>query len=160
MPKESFLKFSVGKETFYMNIHDIQFVVPIEEFQNIPRTPSFIKGITEIHGNIVTLINLSQIFGAGNNGTVPFHAALLTHPFNNMAICLHSEFDVVEANEVIPLSEKKVTEQGGGKIVGKQHTIKSEECRVIGAADLIQLCEDRIIEYIKKNLQTFSPGEE
>ncbi len=159
MPKTSFLRFSVGTETFCMSIHEIQFVVPIEKFLEIPRSPSLIKGVSEVHGNIITLIELSQIYGINNGGTVPFHAALLASPFNNMAICLYSDFGIVESPENVPLNDIEEGEQNVQEIPEKRIKIEADEWRFIKAIDLFHLCEGRIKEHVKKNLQKISPGE-
>ena len=43
---------------------------------------------------IITLIELSPLFQLNSNGEVPFHAAILSPPFNHLAICLYSDFDI------------------------------------------------------------------
>lgn len=157
MPRETFLTFLVGTETFALGIHEVQMVVPIEEFQKVPKTPSLIKGISEVHGKIMTLIELSQIFGISIDGKGPFHAAILASPFSHMAICLPSEFDIVEISE--EEAEKKGKEKETWKSFERRLKIKSKECRLIKAEDIIHICEEKIREHVKKNIQQMSPGE-
>ncbi len=152
MPQQTFFKFSVGKEPFWMNIDEIQLVVPVEEFSTVPRTPPIIKGISEVRGKIVTLIDLKPLFGIDSKDPDLLHAALLSQPFNNTAICLHSDFDIVEISENISFTEVKKTESDYALGVKKKILIKSSEYRFLEANQLIHLCENHIMENVKRNL--------
>jgi hypothetical protein len=149
----------VGKEALWMNIHEIHLVMPVQDFILVPRIPPIIKGITEIRGKIVTLIDLNPLFSAGANGSAPLHAALFSYPYSHLAICLHSDFDVVEGPESISFTAVKKTDPDHALGVKKRLNIKSARYRFLEADEIIQLCENHIREYVKKNLLMISPGE-
>lgn len=159
MSQQAFFKFLVETESFWMNVQDIQLVSLIEHFQVVPRTPPLIKGVAEVRGKIITLIELSPLFQLDSNGEVPFHAAILSPPFNHLAICLYSDFDILENIESFSFTEVKTKEPDHDLGVRKRLKIKSEEYRFLEAEELVHICENHIKEQMKKNLPIISSGD-
>lgn len=159
MAPRTFFKFYVGNEPLWMNIQEIQLVVPVKDFSTVPRTPPVIKGIVDVEGEIVTLIDLNALFGTGSNGSLPFHAALLNHPSCHIAICLHSEFDIVEIQENISLQAIAETDPIHALGIKKRLNIQSASYPFLEADELIHLCENCIREQVKKNLLMILAGE-
>lgn len=70
--------FRLGDEEYALNIDQIKEVVITPSITRVPQKPSFIKGVANIRGNIIAMIDLEEKFGlrktiddhAGNNFTL------------------------------------------------------------------------------------------
>ncbi|MBL8940736.1 MAG: chemotaxis protein CheW [Archangium sp.] len=59
---EKFLTFHVGKETFAMPIAQIREVLQFESVTTIPMTPAFVRGVLNLRGAVVPVIDLAVRF--------------------------------------------------------------------------------------------------
>jgi len=64
------LAFQLGAHKYIMPIADVSEVISVKDFTAIPRTPSWLVGISNVRGNLITLLDLHElVFGfpiAGN----------------------------------------------------------------------------------------------
>jgi len=58
-----FLSFEIGDETYGMEIMNVKELMGMTSITPIPQTPSFIKGVLNLRGNIVPVIDLRLKFG-------------------------------------------------------------------------------------------------
>jgi purine-binding chemotaxis protein CheW len=61
--KGQYLAFSLGTETFAMDIRSIKEVIQYEELTEVPLMPSFMRGVINLRGSVVPVIDLSTRFG-------------------------------------------------------------------------------------------------
>lgn len=59
---EKFLTFKVGAETYAMPIAQIREVLQFEHVTTIPMTPSFVRGVLNLRGTVVPVIDLAARF--------------------------------------------------------------------------------------------------
>ena len=62
-PKEvdnRFMEFSLGKEQFAIPILNVQEVIKVPEVSDIPKTPSYIIGIMNLRGKVITVLDLRK----------------------------------------------------------------------------------------------------
>ena len=57
-----FVSFTVGKEEYGVHIEDVQEVVRMPEITHLPQTDSFIKGVINLRGNIIPVIDMRSRF--------------------------------------------------------------------------------------------------
>ena len=55
--------FKVGNELYAIPVLDVQEVVKFQMFTNVPHAPSYIKGLINLRGQIVTAISLHDLLG-------------------------------------------------------------------------------------------------
>ena len=55
--------FVLGKEIFAIDIHHIREIIEYEEITPVPMMPVFVRGIINLRGNVVTVIDTRQRFG-------------------------------------------------------------------------------------------------
>ncbi|MFD0998651.1 chemotaxis protein CheW [Ohtaekwangia kribbensis] len=75
--------FRLGDEEYALNIDQIKEVVITPSITRVPQKPSFIKGVANIRGNIIAMLDLEEKFGlrktidehAGNNFTLVIDSA-------------------------------------------------------------------------------------
>ena len=57
------LTFSLGKETYGIPIQHVQQIIGMMDITEIPRMPKFIKGVTNLRGKIIPILDLRLKFG-------------------------------------------------------------------------------------------------
>ena len=61
--KNTFLSFSIHKETFAVSVKKVPEVLQKQYITKIPNTPEFIKGVINFRGNIIPAIEMRSKFG-------------------------------------------------------------------------------------------------
>lgn len=61
--------FKLGGESYGLNINQIKEVVLSPSVAKMPQTPAYIKGLANIRGNIIAIMDLEQKFGLQTNPT-------------------------------------------------------------------------------------------
>lgn len=96
------LTFEVLSEWFGVPARDVREVAHLRSVRPVPRAPGLVAGLAEVHGRIVTLIDLDRLLGAarptgdasvaGARGG-PF-GVVLAPPYDHLGILVRSEPDV------------------------------------------------------------------
>tara|TARA_B100000809_G_C15068664_1_gene505153 strand:- start:800 stop:1336 length:537 start_codon:yes stop_codon:yes gene_type:complete len=63
--KHQLIVFKLGVEEYALNIEQIKEVVITPNIANIPQTPSYIKGVANIRGTIIAIVDLNDKFNIG-----------------------------------------------------------------------------------------------
>jgi purine-binding chemotaxis protein CheW len=58
-----YLTFQVANEGLGINIHEVKEVIEISNITRVPMTPDYIKGVINLRGNVVPVIDLSSRLG-------------------------------------------------------------------------------------------------
>jgi purine-binding chemotaxis protein CheW len=61
--------FKQGEEEYALQIAQIKEVVITPNITRMPQTPSFIRGVANVRGNIIAVIDLEEMFGLKRNET-------------------------------------------------------------------------------------------
>ncbi|MDD5067828.1 MAG: chemotaxis protein CheW [bacterium] len=56
------VSFTVGEEEYGVHIEDVQEIVRMPEITHLPQTPDFIKGVINLRGNIIPVIDMRERF--------------------------------------------------------------------------------------------------
>jgi len=59
------LTFSLGDERYATRINQVQEVLEYTEMTRVPRSPDFMKGVINLRGNVVPVVDLRLQFGMG-----------------------------------------------------------------------------------------------
>ncbi|MCG2735830.1 MAG: chemotaxis protein CheW [Candidatus Methanoperedenaceae archaeon] len=57
--------FNIGSEEFGIEIKKVQEIIRMPNITEIPRAPSFVKGVINLRGRIIVVISLNVILGIG-----------------------------------------------------------------------------------------------
>lgn len=60
-----FVIFNIGSEEFGIEIKKVQEIIRMPKITEIPRAPSFVKGVINLRGRIIVVISLNVIMGIG-----------------------------------------------------------------------------------------------
>ena len=58
-----YLTFKLGKETFAIPISNVREVLKLPDLTDIPGTPDFIRGVINVRGSVVSVVDLNRKFG-------------------------------------------------------------------------------------------------
>ena len=58
-----YLVFQLGKEEFGTNVLKIREIMKLQEITSVPQTPPFVKGVINLHGKVIPVIDLRAKFG-------------------------------------------------------------------------------------------------
>ncbi|MBE0437666.1 MAG: purine-binding chemotaxis protein CheW, partial [Methylomicrobium sp.] len=56
---QQYLTFLVGKDNFAIGILDVKEIIEISNITRVPMTPDYIRGVINLRGNVVPVIDLS-----------------------------------------------------------------------------------------------------
>ena len=57
------INFSVGTEEYGVDIHTMKEVIRIREITPLPKAPHFVKGVINLRGDVIPIIDLREKFG-------------------------------------------------------------------------------------------------
>jgi purine-binding chemotaxis protein CheW len=60
--KSQFVVFLIGKEYYGINIHSVNSIERVLQITRVPGTPGFVKGVINLRGDIIPIIDLRQKF--------------------------------------------------------------------------------------------------
>ncbi len=58
-----FISFAVGEETYGLELLRVKEVIRVREITRLPQAPSFVKGIINLRGDVIPLMDLRDRFG-------------------------------------------------------------------------------------------------
>ena len=59
----TYLTFGLGEETFAINVINVREVLDITEITRIPRTPEYMKGVINLRGGVVPVVDMRLKYG-------------------------------------------------------------------------------------------------
>ena len=68
-PVNQWVTFKLGNETYGINVMQVQEVLRIPDIAPVPGAPSYVLGIINLRGNVVTVIDTRHKFGLMPSGT-------------------------------------------------------------------------------------------
>lgn len=71
------LRFALGVETYAVESQHIREVLPLRRVTPLPCVPSFVYGIINVRGRIVSVIDLKPIFGLPDSGFGPTSSVII-----------------------------------------------------------------------------------
>jgi purine-binding chemotaxis protein CheW len=95
------VEFRLAKERYAIEHALVREVVALKELTPLPCTPGFVRGIVNVRGQIVPVINMKKFFDLPEAGITDVHMVLIVH---SGGIELGIEADAVAGVRAIPLS--------------------------------------------------------
>ncbi|AGW12318.1 chemotaxis protein CheW [Megalodesulfovibrio gigas] len=102
-----YLAFTLGGELFAVDITSAREILDFCEITRIPHMPSFIRGVVNLRGNAVTVVDLKQQFGMGRTErTILTRIIILELPQDKHPLLIGVLADSVK--EVLELEESQI----------------------------------------------------
>jgi purine-binding chemotaxis protein CheW len=106
---EKYLAFTLGEQEFAINLLKVKEIISLVDITKVPHTPHYVKGIINLRGNIVPVIDLRTKLGMEeidyNERT---SIIVITNPDNVQEAPLSIAVDFVA--EVLPIPADKISE--------------------------------------------------
>ncbi len=58
-----FISFSIGEENYGVDIQTVKEVIRHKEITRLPKAPSFVKGVINLRGDVIPILDLRERFG-------------------------------------------------------------------------------------------------
>lgn len=58
-----YLTFQLGKEEFGIQVLKVREIMGVQDITNVPRTPDFIRGVINLRGKVIPVVDLRRKFG-------------------------------------------------------------------------------------------------
>jgi purine-binding chemotaxis protein CheW len=71
------LEFRLARERYAIETRFVQEVYPLREFTPLPCTPPFIRGVVNVRGRIVPVLDLKKFFALPDQGLTDLHRVIL-----------------------------------------------------------------------------------
>jgi len=71
------LEFALDNERYAFRSSQVHDVQPLKELTPLPCTPPFLRGLVNVHGRLVAVIDLKRFFGLPERGITDLHRVLL-----------------------------------------------------------------------------------
>ena len=107
------LSFRLGNENYAINITDAKEVFRLSSITKVPNTPSFIVGVTNLHGEVIPLIDIRYLLGLaskeGLGGTKAIVTDLESNPIGVIVDEVGEAVDIEEESMQPPLATIKAS---------------------------------------------------
>lgn len=70
--------FSLGQETYGVDIGQVREIIPIQKIVPVPRAPEFVEGIINLRGKVIPVLDLRKHFGFEKKEPNPAQKIVLT----------------------------------------------------------------------------------
>jgi purine-binding chemotaxis protein CheW len=103
----SFLTFKLGSEVFAISVHEVLEIFEIKPITRAPKSPPFMKGVINLRGNILPVVDTRYKFGMEETpDTIDTCIVVLTIGTGNDALMVGAIVDSVL--EVIDIPNEKI----------------------------------------------------
>jgi purine-binding chemotaxis protein CheW len=62
-PQQQYLSFHLNEEWYGLSVHQLVEVLPVPKITRVPSVPDYILGVMNLRGEVLSAIDLKQIFG-------------------------------------------------------------------------------------------------
>lgn len=94
------IEFRLATERYAFLAADVQDVQPLRELTPLPGTPAFLRGLVNLRGRLVAVVDIKRFFGLPEQGITDLHRILL---LRNDALEVGILADAVESVVAVPV---------------------------------------------------------
>ncbi len=128
--------FSLASETYAIETNFVREVYPLKKYTVIPGTPSFVLGVINIRGQIVSVIDLKKFFGLPEKGIGELNKVII---IENQLMEFGILADNIQGTQTIPLPHIQSN-------ISNMSEIGSEYIKGVTKENLIVLDAKKILE--------------
>ena len=88
------LVFALGQEMFGVRLDAVREIFDTDYLQPVPRAPALIRGLADVRGRMVTVLDLATLLGAGPPSADSAHPMLLSEPRDHLALGTSTAIDL------------------------------------------------------------------
>lgn len=105
-----YLTFVLGGEVYGLGILNIKEIIDYGHLTEVPMMPTFVRGVINLRGSVVPVIDLMVRFGKGNTAIAKRTGIVIVETINETDTVLHQDIGVIvdAVNEVVDIEEKDI----------------------------------------------------
>ncbi|HWH52237.1 MAG TPA: chemotaxis protein CheW [Gemmatimonadaceae bacterium] len=129
------LLFRVGESLYGCDIRDTQEIIPLRSMTRLPGAPAYVRGLINVRGVIVTVLDLATRLNAVSSRTSEEGSILLVRHRERLVGAM---VDAVSDVRVLEIDADGAPSQGGGGVVRGVATVDGAAVVVLDLDALIQ----------------------
>jgi len=178
MTADSCVRFRLGRQGFGLPLEQVREIVAAGAITPVPLAPAVIRGLANVRGRLVTLIDVATVFQRAlppARDPVERLALILAPPFGHLGVYVHAPVEIGQAVAEKPTqamsavagkmgvgeaggnaaattgagTEKEGSGGSGGPAVGLA-TVSGELVHMVSARDLVAFCEAKVLEGFRR----------
>jgi len=103
-----YLTFRIGDELFGTDIDNIQEIIEYSEMTRVPLTPSHIRGVSNLRGNVIPIVDMSIRLGKESRSDVTKRTCIIIVEMEDEGEKIDIGFVVDEVDEVLDIKEDTI----------------------------------------------------
>ncbi len=148
------LSFRLGRETYGVRLVAVREIFEPEYVQPVPGAPQVIRGLTDVRGRMVTVVDLPGLLGTDVETDTEGHMMILAEPRDHLALWSSGEIDLLNLDlanlEPLPGAESEL------EVVEGYARCESAIVHILSTEKIALLCEREVL----KRYRTAMPGAE
>jgi len=104
-PTVRVLAFSLGDENYCVDVHQAKEVIRLPEMTRVPNVPSFVVGVTNFRGQILSILDLHHFFGVEPRGKTRDVRVMVTDVAGELIGLI-----VDQVNDTLEIEETRIQE--------------------------------------------------
>ena len=77
VPQIQFISFALGEDQYGVDIMAVREIKGWSDITHLPKQPEYVRGVLNLRGNIVPIVDLRCRFGQGLTETTPLHIVII-----------------------------------------------------------------------------------
>ena len=165
---DSCVRFRLGRQGFGLPLDQVREIVTAGSITPVPLAPSVIRGLANVRGRVVTLIDVATVFQRTLppvRDAVERLALILAPPWGHLGVYVHSPVEIGQAiaeESTLSVSaaagkahaaeagaEMEASGRLGGPAVALA-TVSGEFVHMVSARELVAFCEARVLEGFRR----------
>ena len=166
------VRFKLGQQAFGLRLDQVREIAAAGRITPVPLAPSVLRGLANVRGRVITLIDVATIFGRPLPPTRFAEDRLvliLSAPWEHLGVYVHAPVEVAQAAAetfsappLQAMTQQSMTMTASGSHGGAPQesltgmpavglaTVAGEIVNILSAGDLVSFCEARILEGFRK----------
>jgi purine-binding chemotaxis protein CheW len=143
----SVIAFSLDKEVYGLELHEVREIIMVGMITPVPRAPSFIQGVLNLRGEIIPVIDLRMRFGLVHQNTTDLSRIIVT-PVNEVftGLIVDSVAEVKNIDKKLLEPPPKVTSVGANAYITQVARTDTGVIFLLGLQQLLTESENRQLD--------------
>jgi len=152
----TFVHFELGEDRLALELADVREVARVTRYTPVPRAPALVRGVANIRGRVVTLLDAEVLYGGPEGERAPGpqagQAVVLAPPRDHLALFVRSRVQIGRGQEaeVEGGPRGRVPADGSGAPAGRVVRFEQGIVQMIPAAGLAAHCEAKLLERYRR----------
>jgi len=147
-PQGQIILFLVGGETYAIDIRKVQRIADLQPITRVPRSPDFVRGIMNLAGSIITMIDVDRVLGLQDRTEID-QVILLEHQIMNLGLVTGQITNVLSVDEDFLTGDMILRDESKGESFVS--SVFSEGDKIINLLNV-----DKLVHYVETSFNVMN----